>query len=245
MLRNEFTETAGKSIEVRAAQEAPLTLWSDIRGPKHFVQFYRSEIFLVHSLAGYVTEGLKRGETCIVAATDKHHKMLEDHLSQDGSLNELRSSGRLITVDTDHGLAEIMSGDMLDEQKFRDNIEPVMIKASKRGGGIRVFCESVAVLAQRGNSDASLQLETFWNALREDYLFALFCAYPTSGFAGVPTPNRLHICDEHAVIIPDETYTNLKTGTARLRKIACLQQRVSGLEAELAEIKGQPLTAVP
>src|SRR6187401_1415333 len=82
MLRKEIIDSTKKSIEVRAAQYAPLTLRSDIRGPRHFVQFYESDTFLVHSIADYVSSGLKAGETCIVAATDKHLKMLESFLSQ-------------------------------------------------------------------------------------------------------------------------------------------------------------------
>ena len=242
MLDKEFTRSNTKSIELRAAQYAPLTLWSDIRGPKHFVQFYESDAFLIHSMADYVTNGLKAGETCIVAATEKHHQMLESFLSQDGSLDAFRSSGRFITVYSHQGLAEIMSGDMPDERKFRDNIEPIMIKASKRGGGIRVFCESVAVLAQ-GNSDAGLQLEVLWNRLRADFLFALFCAYHTDAFSRVPLKNRVHICDEHAVIIPDESYLTVKTGKARLSKIASMQHRIRELEAELAEMNGRRLAS--
>jgi len=239
MLDKDFTRSKTKSIELRAAQYAPLTLWSDIRGPKHFVQFYQSDAFLIHSMADYVTNGLKAGETCIVAATEKHHQMLESFLSQDGSLDAFRSSGRFITVYSHQGLAEIMSGDMPDERKFRDNIEPIMIKASKRGGGIRIYGELVQILADEGNSDASLQLEALWNRLRIDYVFALYCAYSTNGFAGIPQKNRVHLCDEHAVVIPDESYTTLKTGTARLSKIASLQHRIRELEAELADINAE------
>ena len=112
MLRKEIIDSTKKSIEVRAAQYAPLTLWSDIRGPRHFVQFYESDTFLVHSIADYVSSGLKAGETCIVAATDKHLKMLESFLSQDESLDGLRNGELLIKVDAHKALARIMSGDM-------------------------------------------------------------------------------------------------------------------------------------
>lgn len=242
MLHKEFNRSKTKSIEVRAAQHAPLTLWSDIRGPRHFVQFYESDTFLVHSIADYVSRGLKARETCIVAATDKHLKMLERSLSQDVSLDGLRNNELFIQVDAHKALSQIMLGDMPDEHRFRDLIEPHLIKASKRGGGIRVFGELVAVLAEQGNSNASLQLETLWNRLGVDYVFALFCAYPTAGFAGVPQRNRVHICDEHAVVIPDESYTTLKTGRARLTKVASLQHRVKELEAELAGMDGRPQT---
>jgi hypothetical protein len=234
MLRNEIISSTSKSIEVRAAQHAPLMLWSDIRGPKHFVQFYESDTFLVHSIADYVSSGLKAGETCIVAATDKHLKMLESVLSQDESLDGLRDTDGFITVDAREALSGIMSGDMPDEHRFRDLVEPLLIKASKRGGGIRIFGELVQILADDGNSEASLQLEALWNRLRTDYEFALYCAYSTKRFASIPQRHRVHICDEHAVVIPDESYTTLKTGTARLSKIASLQHRIRELEAELA-----------
>jgi len=240
MLRKEIIDSTKKSIEVRAAQYAPLTLWSDIRGPRHFVQFYESDTFLVHSIADYVSSGLKAGETCIVAATDKHLKMLESFLSQDESLDGLRNGELLIKVDAHKALARIMSGNMPNEDRFLDLVEPYLIKASKRGGGIRIFGELVQVLAEQGNSEASLLLEALWNGLRTDYEFALYCAYSTKQFANVPQRNRVQICDEHAVVIPDESYTTLKTGKARLSKIASLQHRIRELEAELAGAAVQP-----
>jgi len=239
MLRKEIISSTTKSIEVRSAQYAPLALWSDIRGPKHFVQFYQSDTFLVHSIADFVADGLKAGETCIVAGTDKHLKMVESVLSQDESLDGLRESEFFVIVDAHEALSQIMSGDMPDEHRFRDLVEPLLIKASKRGGGIRIYGELVQILADEGNSDASLQLEALWNRLRIDYVFALYCAYSTNGFAGIPQKNRVHLCDEHAVVIPDESYTTLKTGTARLSKIASLQHRIRELEAELADINAE------
>jgi len=234
MLQDEFTSSKTKSLEVRAAQFAPLSLWSDIRGPKHFVQFYQADTYLVMTIADYVLAGLNAGETCIIVATDKHLAMLEGILGQDTDLVNVRGSGRFVTLDAEQILAEIMVDDMPDALRLRDLIEPYLIKATKGGAGIRCFGEMVTILGQRGNYEASQKLEEIWNDLREDYVFALFCSYPTKLFSSFPTTNRVHICDEHAVIIPDESYTSLKTGVARLSKIASLQQRIQELEAELA-----------
>ena len=220
----------------RGVHKAPLTTWNGVKGRQHFVQFYESDTFLVLTIADYVSEGLRSGDTCILAATAKHIAMLDRFVQPSETVDSFRSSGRLITLEADQTLLKVMEGEMPDEEKFRAVMMPFIEAGKQAGRNIRIFGELVAVLVERGNPEASTRLEEFWNRLRKDYPFSLFCAYPTSDFAGLMRDQRNHICDEHTVVIPDETYTTLRTDNERLRKIASLQHRIKELEAELAQM---------
>jgi hypothetical protein len=219
-----------------SANKAPLTTWNVVKGQQHFVQFYESDTFLVLTIADYLSQGLRSGDTCILAATSKHISMLERFVQPADVLDNLRSSGRYITLEADQTLSEIMDGQMPDEKRFRSLVTPYIEAAISNGTSIRIFGELVAVLAERGNPEASSRLEEYWNRLRKEHPFSLFCAYPTKVFAGLMRDQRTHICDEHTVVIPDETYTTLRTDNERLRKIASLQHRIKELEAELDQM---------
>jgi PAS domain S-box-containing protein len=78
-------------------------------------------------------------------------------------------------------------------------------------------------------------VEQFWNDLAKTHSFSLLCAYPVSGFSGEGHIEPfLKICEEHAGVVPSESYTTLGNEEERLRSIAQLQQRARILEKELA-----------
>jgi hypothetical protein len=49
---------------------------SEIRQPKHFVQFCETDAFLMNSLYEFIGNGLRAGEVCIVLATQTHRESL-------------------------------------------------------------------------------------------------------------------------------------------------------------------------
>jgi hypothetical protein len=65
----------------------------------------------------------------------------------------------------------------------------------------------VALLWERGNSAATIQLEQLWNKFCETEVFCLFCAYPKSGFKNDAGASITHICKAHVkVICSDENF---------------------------------------
>ncbi|MGH2509055.1 MAG: PAS domain S-box protein, partial [Ktedonobacteraceae bacterium] len=68
--------------------------------------------------------------------------------------------------------------------------------------------------------------------------FTLFCAYPIRYFAKEEDGAQLwEICQQHAHVIPDESYTMLADQDERLRAITLWQQKAHVLEAEVTERK--------
>ncbi len=117
-------------------------------------------------------------------------------------------------------------------------IGSLLRRASAAGRPPRIFGELVAVLLSENNARAAIQLEGFWNDLREKYLFSLFCAYPIDGFTGRDASEYMAgVCSGHSQVIPGESYTSLTTPDERLRAIALLQQRGKQLDAEIRELE--------
>ncbi len=240
-LENINLSDSGFRIETgskRSKYAAPKSYWSDVKESQHFVQFYKSDAYLVTSVAEYVLEGLKKGDTCIIAATQKHIDLIEILLAPCTDLDTARLSHRYIVLEVDEILPKFMRGNMPDAGIFEGMITPLLERALANKSKVRIFGEIVSVLNDRKNPEASVRLEEIWNDIRRKYEFSLFCAYPTESFAtGVGGKQRTHICDEHTRVIPDESYTALKSTDERLRTIALLQQRNAQLEAELADLE--------
>ncbi len=208
-------------------------------GSDHFVQFYESDSFIVNSIAEYVIHGLRSNETCIIVASRKHMAEVEKIVESftDG-LDAARFEQRYLPLDAEGTLDSLMVGDMPDAELFSEVIGTTIAKAAGRGRKIRIFGEMVGLLCGRQNYPAAIRLEDFWNTLREEYPFSLFCAYPMSELNNSSaTQNMAKICSSHARVIPDESYTSLSNADDRLRAIAALQQKTKHLEAELAELE--------
>ena len=47
------------SPELVLMNSAPITQWNDIQNGQHIAQFYESDTFLLNSLKGFVSEGLR------------------------------------------------------------------------------------------------------------------------------------------------------------------------------------------
>jgi hypothetical protein len=240
-LTNLSLSDSGFQVEAgsrRSKYSAPKSYWSDVKESQHFVQFYKSDAYLVTSVAEYVLEGLKNGDTCIVAATQKHIDLIEILLAPCTDLDAARLSHRYILLEAHAMLPKFMRGGMPDKRIFKGLVTPILERASANNSKVRIFGELVSVLNDENNPEASVELEEIWNDIRREHVFSLFCAYPTESFAtGVDGNQRTHICNEHTRVIPDESYTALKSTDERLRTIALLQQRNAQLEAELADLE--------
>jgi hypothetical protein len=59
----------------------------------------------------------------------------------------------------------------------------------------------VALLMDKGQIGATVQLEQLWNKFCADESLALLCAYPKSQFKGNAEASFEHICTEHSKLI--------------------------------------------
>jgi len=217
---------------------APITQWNDIQNGQHIAQFYESDTFLLNSLKGFVSEGLRAGEAVIVVATKAHRDRLESSLAECGiDLTAVAATGQYIALDAAETLRQFMVDSSPEPGLFRNSVGRVIDRARENRRGVRVFGEMVAILWAQENSADAIRLEELWTDLQQEYPFVLFCAYPFDNFNGAAlTKPLLDVCARHSHIIPSESYTELKPDD-RLHTIITWQQKARALEMEIAQRK--------
>ncbi len=177
--------------------------WRGAAPKEHFVQFYRTDEYLIECLAEYTADALWAGDVAIVFATPAHHAALEERLRVKGVdvvSSVLRHHYR--AFDARETLNRFMHDGGLDRQKFLAAMSVVLDEASSGQRPVRIFGEMVALLWADGNGTGALQLERAWNDVAITYPFTLFCAYPAA--VAEKTIDGLsveHICQTHACVI--------------------------------------------
>jgi signal transduction histidine kinase/ActR/RegA family two-component response regulator len=222
-----------------AHELAPLSDWSKMSEPEHFVQFYESDEFLLDSLSGFIGAGLRDGDACVVVATKEHREGLDERLRGYGlDVEAARSGGQYVTLDADETLSKFMLTGTPEPERFAEIVGGIIARAAEGARRVRIFGEMVALLWAEGNCEAAIRLEGLWNELHQTRTFQLFCAYPLHGFEGDVLAGGLgDVCTAHSRVIPAESYTALTNADERLRTIIKLQQKARSLQAEIAERK--------
>jgi hypothetical protein len=182
--------------------------WSTIASNDHVVQIYDNDTMLLNTLADYTSDGFYAGDSVVVIAKGNHMEALNSRLRLRGlNLDPLIASEQYIPLDADETLSKFMVNGYPDEKYFRETVTSIMKKARKNGREVRAFGEMVALLWERGNSRATLQLEELWNNFCATESFCLFCAYPKDGFRHDASASMMHICKAHSKLIgSDEKY---------------------------------------
>jgi PAS domain S-box-containing protein len=212
----------------------------EISEDEHFVQFYETDEFLLHSISSFVSRGLDAGDACIVVATRSHREGVEERLRANGlDLTLTHAHDQYIALDAGELLSQFMVGNAPDRERFVSVVGNVIEQAAQGGRPVRIFGEMVALLCEEGNATAAIRLEEFWNDLNHNpHVFTLFCAYPIDDFTGeTHSISFSEICNQHSHVVPDESYTTLLDMDSRLRAITQLQQKANSLEIEIAERK--------
>jgi MEDS: MEthanogen/methylotroph, DcmR Sensory domain len=201
---------------------------------EHFVQFYETDEFLVHSVGGFIGSALARGDAGVVVATEPHRKAIESALTGLGlNVAALVDEGRFVILDAAETLGRLLVGGWPDEPRFREIVGTMLVGFEQQGLRVRLFGEMVALLVESGNRRAAIRLEELWNSMAEEHRFALFCAYPVAselGIAGIGS-----VCRQHESVIPGEGFSSLESPGERVREIVSLQHRVLALQAEIAK----------
>jgi len=219
----------------------PATLTHEHSHSDHVVQFYSEDTFLLEELSGVIGSALEKGNAAIVIATSAHREELASRLRLRGyDTVTAGQEPRLVTLDTTATLSKFMVNGLPEATRFQNVVGNVVAKATAAAQGdpprVVAFGEMVAELWAAGNIEAAVRLEQLWNELAGKYTFSLRCAYPLSGFSRVDHAESLRkICAEHSAVIPDESYTNLRSEEERVRAITQLQQKARALETEAAE----------
>ncbi len=176
--------------------------WSTIAPEDHVVQIYEDEDLLISTLSDYAADGFLLGDSLIVIATDSHIDSLNEQLINKGfDVDRLIAADLYIPLNATTMLSQFMVNGTPDERSFFDTVAPIMKRARRSGMQVRAFGEMVALLWERGETSATIQLENLWNKFSESEKFCLFCAYPKNGFENDASASVTHICSTHTKVI--------------------------------------------
>lgn len=141
----------------------------------HVVQFYVGD-FPAGTVAGFLREGIAKGEVCLVIATPAHVKAIDALLDR---------PGKCVYLDAGETLARFMVDGRPDRQRFHDTVGDLVQQAAEAGNGpVRAFGEMVVLLCERGEPEAARQLEALWNEVGERHHVRLLCSYPAHAVGG-------------------------------------------------------------
>jgi CheY-like chemotaxis protein len=173
---------------------------------QHDVQFYSDDGYFSKSLADLVHSALKRGETALVVATEKHRSSLIRGLADFAiDLANAQEDRRLILLDAAEMLSRILVHGMPDSTQFSEIIGPLVSTANadarSDGSSVTVFGEMVALLWAEGNYKATIRLEQLWNELALQRRFSLRCAYPADALHNAENGGPImNVCHLHSMV---------------------------------------------
>lgn len=177
--------------------------WAEIAPCQHLVQIYEDEGVFLDTLEGFVSGGLKAGESVILITTVAHLNALEERLKADGlDVEAARSQDQYIALAAEEALAKFMVRDWPDDKLFLQFVSDLLTCARTGGRKVRAFGEMVAVLWAQGATGATVRLEHLWQALCQSEGFSLFCAYPKIGFTQNVVESINEICAAHTQVLP-------------------------------------------
>jgi hypothetical protein len=199
MTRNRPTCTATEPTQGKNIKD-----WQAAAAHDHFVQFYRTDDYLIECLAAYLAKGIWAGDKAIVLATAEHRIALEKRLRMKNvDVAAVTVSGQYLALDAQEVLAKFMVQGRPEPTAFRATVGELVRQATQGGRPLRAFGEMVTLLWAGDKREAAIELEELWNDLARDYAFTLFCAYPAECAAPKNgRPGLEQICQSHTSVIP-------------------------------------------
>jgi MEDS: MEthanogen/methylotroph, DcmR Sensory domain len=170
----------------------------------HSVHIYSESRDLILHLAGMVTSSLLVGHAVLIVATEEHHKQLTQELLSSGiDVQRYWDEGLYNMADAAETLSRFMRNDSPVPALFHASVGQLLRQVGEHtrsnDGSFTVFGEMVALLWEKGNQAAALQLEVLWNEALHDVPFRLHCGYPKSAFNH--TAEETAVADVHSCVL--------------------------------------------
>ena len=156
-----------------------------IHAHHHAVQFYGDESELFKTISAFLIESLVSYQPAVVIATKPHTQaVLDDLTARHIDVPKARQIGDLVVLDAEETLSTFMVDGMPNHDLFKRNVGAVMEQAirGRERTPVRAYGEMVDVLWKKGQADAAIKLEVFWNELASAYSFSLLCGYAIGNF---------------------------------------------------------------
>jgi hypothetical protein len=202
----------------------------------HFVRLYDQTADLAGAVAEYMRSGLERGEAAIIIATAEHRRAFLARLPA--------GDERLVVLDAEGTLERFMANGMPQWGEFHRVIGGLIAELRLRYPAVRAYGEMVDVLWQRGEREAAIRLEEYWNELGQLQTFSLFCAYRMDPRDPAQYGGALQsVCKVHSHLLPARDIERFDAAV-RAASTRVLREPLAGLLLALAA-SHQPATLMP
>jgi len=161
----------------------------------HRLQLFDTPESLAQSVTQFLFEGYERGENILIAAKRRNLDAILTALEERGCFSQDFDRQRLIALDATELLTHLRRHGVVDALRFEAEIGTLVERLSE-SGPLRVYGEIVEVLAEEGDFDGAVRLETLWNGLSQRYPFTLMCGYSSAHFT-TDTSALRRICETH------------------------------------------------
>lgn len=170
---------------------------------EHIVRFYERDEELVAPVAELLADALAKGCPVVAIMAAEHRRAVEQRLAEllprsGGGESAPPEEPRLVALDADDTLAEILVDGRPDAARFDEVVGAAVRLAAGRGRPLVAYGEMVDRLWQAGQVVAAVRLEELWNALLEKVPFTLHCAYRSEGGA----EGLVDVCGLHSSVAP-------------------------------------------
>jgi signal transduction histidine kinase len=206
----------------------------------HTAQFYEQDRSFLEFATRFLAPALGQGMPGVFIATEEHHLAAAARLQTQGiDVARARASELYIELNAEQVLSAVMPDGKPHADLLRMAVRDVLARTRKATGGepcrVTLGGEAVSLLCARGEHEAALQLERFFNDLGREFDLTLFCGYVANKFDRAGHADVFErICAEHTDVVPEEGYVALENGADRRRYVAQLQQKARALETEMA-----------
>lgn len=201
----------------------------------HLVQVYSDREFLAEAVTHYIAAGLRLGEAAIVIARPENRQLFSRGLGAHAAVRVL---------DAEETLAQFMVDGMPEWGAFQHVCGGAIAALRLQYPGVRAYGEMVDILWQRGDRNAALRLEGFWNDLGRRQPFSLLCAYAIDPLQPEAYDGALEsVCRCHTHLIPARDYSRFNQAVADAAK-ATLDQPLAQMLISLAA-SNRPHTEMP
>lgn len=171
----------------------------------HLLTFYERDDSLIASVVDLLGPARSSGHPTVVIATRQHLAAIEDALPEDAGSTS-------VALEAKETVERLMVDGELDAEAVERVIGGILDDLTGGGGTPHVFGEMVAVLWERGEAGAAIELEDLWNRLARTRKFVLLCGYPVIAFeeedeehAGALRTVR----EKHSSVIPSDSHPRL------------------------------------
>jgi len=210
---------------------------ASFRAPRHRVQFYHGEDFLLSEVTEHLASSLVGDGVALAFVTREHRQQIQERLERAGVSAEAIEK-RCLLVEASEGLSKFMRNGMPDQQLFSSTVESLLRPGKMSGlpqADIAAFGEMVAVLWAEGKREAAIQLEQLWTDFTDSHAVSVLCAYPLSYFSRAEDQEFFaRVCAHHSSVVPAESFLAGILEDDQAREIADLQQRAEALATEVA-----------